>query len=177
MELKGSKTEQNLITAFAGESQARNKYAAFASAAKKEGFQQLADIFMKTAENEYVHSKIWLRELSGIGNTEKNLAIAAAGENSEWSMMYPEFAKVAEEEGFHRISKLFSQVADIEKEHEERFLRSLENVKQNKVFTKTGETFWICRNCGYIAKGSSAPDVCPVCSHPKAFFEEFKRLP
>ncbi len=177
MELKGSKTEQNLITAFAGESQARNKYTFFAEAAKKEGFEQIAGIFHVTAENERAHAKIWLNELSGIQNTKENLAIAAAGENSEWTQMYPEFAKVAKEEGFDRIAWLFEHVGDIEKEHEERFKRTLENVEQNKVFTKDGSVIWICRNCGFIHEGPAAPEVCPVCAHPKAYFEVFKQLP
>ena len=177
MELKGSKTEQNLITAFAGESQARNKYTMFAQAAKKEGFEQLSAVFQLTADNEYAHAKIWLKELSGINSTEENLAVAAAGENSEWRQMYPEFAKIAEEEGFSRLANLFSQVAKIEKEHEERFLRALENVKEDRVFTKEGKTVWICRNCGYIHEDVSAPEVCPVCAHPKAYFEVFHSLP
>ena len=177
MELTGSKTEQNLITAFAGESQARNKYAMFAGAAKKEGYEQIAAILQATADNEYAHAKIWLKELSGINTTEENLAVAAAGENSEWRQMYPEFAKVAEEEGFVRIANLFTQVAAIEKEHEERFLRALANVKENRVFTKEGKTVWICRNCGHIYEGTSAPEVCPVCAHPKAYFEVFHKLP
>jgi len=177
MELKGSKTEQNLITAFAGESQARNKYTMFAQAAKKEGFEQLSAVFQLTADNEYAHAKIWLKELSGINSTEQNLAAAAAGENSEWRQMYPEFAKIAEEEGFSRLASLFSQVAKIEKEHEERFLRALKNVKEDRVFTKEGKTVWICRNCGYIHEDVSAPEVCPVCAHPKAYFEVFHSLP
>lgn len=177
MELKGSKTEQNLIAAFAGESQARNKYTFFSSAAKKEGFEEIADIFHKTAENERAHAKIWLKELSGISDTKQNLEWAAAGENSEWAQMYKEFAEVAKEEGFTRLHKLFSEVAKIEREHEERFLRALENVKTNKVFTKDKNAIWICRNCGYIHEGSSAPEVCPVCSHPKAYFEIFRALP
>lgn len=177
MELKGSKTEQNLITAFAGESQARNKYLMFASKARKDGFEQIAGILEATANNEYAHAKMWLKELSGINSTEENLKIAAAGENSEWRQMYPEFAKVAKEEGFDRISTLFSLVAQIEKEHEERFLRMLENVEKKKVFTKEGKTVWICRNCGHIHEGESAPEVCPVCAHPKAYFEVFKQLP
>ncbi|MBR4874328.1 MAG: rubrerythrin family protein [Clostridia bacterium] len=177
MELKGTKTEQNLITAFAGESQARNKYLMFAGSAKKEGFEQIAAIFQATADNEFAHAKMWLKELSGIKTTKENLAVAAAGENSEWKQMYPEFAQIAKEEGFERIAKLFSYVADIEKEHEERFVRALENVEQNKVFTKDSKTVWICRNCGHIYEGTSAPEVCPVCAHPKAYFEVFKQLP
>lgn len=177
MELKGSKTEQNLITAFAGESQARNKYTMFAGVAKKEGYEQLAAVLQATADNEYAHAKIWLKELSGIQSTEENLAMAAAGENSEWSQMYPAFAKTAEEEGFTRLANLFTQVANIEKEHEERFLRALENVKQKKVFSKENQAIWICRNCGYIHKGTNAPTVCPVCAHPQAYFEIFHALP
>lgn len=177
MELKGSKTEQNLITAFAGESQARNKYTMFAQAAKKEGFEQLSAVFQLTADNEYAHAKMWLKELSGIKSTEENLAAAAAGENSEWRQMYPEFAKIAEEEGFSRLANLFTQVAKIEKEHEERFLRALENVKEDRVFTKEGKAVWICRNCGYIHEDIAAPEVCPVCAHPKAYFEVFHSLP
>ena len=177
MEFSGSKTEQNLITAFAGESQARNKYTMFAKAAQKEGFEQLAAVFMQTADNEYAHAKIWFGELSGIKTTQENLAAAAAGENSEWSQMYPEFARIAEEEGFSRLASLFTQVAEIEKEHEERFLRALSNVKENRVFTKEGKTLWICRNCGHIHEGTSAPEVCPVCAHPKAYFEVYRPLP
>lgn len=177
MELKGSKTEQNLITAFAGESQARNKYTMFAQAAKKEGFEQLSAVFQMTADNEFAHAKMWLKELSGIQATQQNLAVAAAGENSEWRQMYPEFAKIAEEEGFSRLANLFTQVAKIEKEHEERFLRALENIKEDRVFTKEGKTVWICRNCGYIHEDVSAPEVCPVCAHPKAYFEVFHALP
>lgn len=177
MELKGSKTEQNLITAFAGESQARNKYAMFAGAAKKEGYEQIAGIFQTTADNEYAHAKIWLKELSGIQDVKQNLAVAAAGENSEWTQMYPEFAQVAKEEGFDHIAWLFEHVGEIEKEHEERFKRTLENVEQNKVFTKDGSAIWICRNCGYIHKGPAAPEICPVCAHPKAYFEVFHQLP
>ncbi len=176
MELKGSKTEQNLITAFAGESQARNKYTMFAKAAQKEGFEQLAEVFRLTADNEYAHAKIWLQELSGINTTKENLAAAAAGENSEWSQMYPEFAKTAEEEGFPRLAKLFSLVANIEKEHEGRFLRALENVKENQVFTKEGKTVWICRNCGHLHEGSSAPEICSVCGHPQGYFEVFRAV-
>lgn len=177
MELKGSKTEANLITAFAGESQARNKYTFFASAAKKEGYEEIAEIFLKTAENERAHAKIWFDELSGIKTTDKNLADAAAGENSEWRDMYPAFAKIAKEEGFTRIAALFEQVAKIEKEHEERFLRTLENIEKNEVFKKPAPKSWICRNCGHIHEGTGAPEICPVCSHPKAYFEVLKTLP
>lgn len=177
MEFKGSKTEANLITAFSGESQARNKYTFFAEAAKNEGFEEIAEIFLKTADNERAHAKIWFKELLGIKSTDQNLAVAAAGENSEWRDMYPEFAKQAKEEGFTRIAALFEQVAKIEKEHEERFLRTLENVENNKVFKKDTQKSWICRNCGHIHEGTDAPDVCPVCSHPKAYFEVLKVLP
>ncbi len=171
MELKGSKTEQNLITAFAGESQARNKYTFFGEAAKKEGFEQIAEIFFATAENERAHAKIWLKELSGILDTKENLAMAAAGENSEWTQMYPEFAKIAKEEGFSSIAQLFEMVGNIEKEHEARFLRYLQDVEQERVFTKEGNVLWVCRNCGYAHEGASAPQVCPVCAHPRAYFQ------
>ena len=177
MEFKGSKTEANLITAFAGESQARNKYTFFGEVAKKEGYEQLASIFLMTADNERAHAKMWLRELSGILSTPENLKMAAAGEHSEWTEMYPAFAEIAKEEGFTRIAKLFEQVASIEKEHEERFCRMLENVEKNRVFTKENKQIWICRNCGYIHDGESAPEVCPVCAHPKAYFEIMKVLP
>lgn len=177
MELKGSKTEQNLITAFAGESQARNKYTFFGEVAKKEGCEQIAEIFLATADNERAHAKIWLNELSGILDTKENLAMAAAGENSEWTQMYPEFAKIAKEEGFEKIAWLFERVAEIEKEHEARFKRTLENVEQQRVFTKDGSVVWICRNCGFMHEGPAAPEVCPVCAHPKAYFEVMHPLP
>ena len=165
MELKGSKTEANLMTAFAGESQARNKYTFYASKARKEGFNQIADLFEETANNERAHAKIWFEFLSeGIGTTEENLKDAAAGENYEWTNMYAEFAQVAKEEGFDRISYLFSEVVKIEKEHEERFLALEENIKAGKVA-------WICKNCGHIHFGDKAPEMCPVCAHPQAFFE------
>lgn len=172
MELKGSKTEANLMTAFAGESQARNKYTFYASKARKEGFNQIADLFEETANNERAHAKIWFEFLSeGIGTTEENLKDAAAGENYEWTNMYAEFAQVAKEEGFDRISYLFSEVAKIEKEHEERFLALKENIKAGKVFSKDGKVAWICKNCGHIHFGDKAPEMCPVCAHPQAFFE------
>ena len=173
MELKGSKTEQNLMTAFAGESQARNKYTYFASKAKKEGYEQIAALFLETAENEKEHAKIWFKLLNGgdIGNTAENLQAAADGENYEWTDMYAEFAKTAKEEGFDPIAYLFEQVAKIEKEHEERYLKLLANVKDGLVFSKDGDRIWKCRNCGHIVIGKSAPEVCPVCVHPKAFFE------
>ena len=173
MELKGSKTEQNLMTAFAGESQARNKYTYFASKAKKEGYEQIAAIFQETADNEKEHAKLWFKLLNGgaIGSTEENLKAAAAGENYEWTDMYAEFAKTAKEEGFARIAYLFEEVGKIEKEHEERYLKLLENVKDGKVFEAGEVKIWKCRNCGHIVVGTSAPEVCPVCSHPKAYFE------
>ena len=173
MELKGSKTEQNLMTAFAGESQARNKYTFFASQAKKDGYEQIADIFQETADNEKEHAKLWFKLLNGgaIGSTEENLKSAAAGENYEWTDMYAEFAKTAKEEGFARIAYLFEEVGKIEKEHEERYLKLLENVKEGKVFEAGEVKIWKCRNCGHIVVGTSAPEVCPVCSHPKAYFE------
>ena len=173
MELKGSKTEQNLMTAFAGESQARNKYTFFASQAKKDGYEQIAAIFQETADNEKEHAKLWFKLLNGgaIGSTEENLKSAAAGENYEWTDMYAEFAKTAKEEGFARIAYLFEEVGKIEKEHEERYLKLLENVKEGKVFEAGEVKIWKCRNCGHIVIGTSAPEVCPVCNHPKAFFE------
>ena len=173
MELKGSKTEQNLMTAFAGESQARNKYTYFASAAKKEGYEQIAAIFQETADNEKEHAKMWFKLLNGgqIGDTAANLKAAAEGENYEWTDMYTEFAKTAKEEGFNHIAFLFEEVAKIEKEHEERYLKLLENVKDGKVFEAGEVKIWKCRNCGHIVVGTKAPEVCPVCSHPKAYFE------
>ena len=173
MELKGSKTEANLMAAFAGESQARNKYTYYASKAKKEGYEQIAAIFQETADNEKEHAKLWFKLLNGgaIGSTEENLKAAAAGENYEWTDMYAEFAKTAKEEGFARIAYLFEEVGKIEKEHEERYLKLLENVKEGKVFEAGEVKIWKCRNCGHIVVGTSAPEVCPVCNHPKAFFE------
>lgn len=173
MNLKGSKTEANLMTAFAGESQARNKYTYYASKAKKEGYEQIADLFTTTANNEKEHAKIWFKLLhdGDIPGTEANLADAAAGENYEWTEMYAEFAKTAKEEGFDRIAYLFEAVGKIEKEHEERYRKLLENVKGGLVFSKDGDAVWICRNCGHIHIGKSAPEVCPVCAHPKAYFE------
>ena len=173
MELKGSKTEQNLMTAFAGESQARNKYTFFASQAKKDGYEQIAAIFQETADNEKEHAKLWFKLLNGgaIGSTEENLKAAAAGENYEWTDMYAEFAKTAKEEGFARIAYLFEEVGKIEKEHEARYLKLLENVENGLVFSKDDERIWKCRNCGHIVIGKYAPEVCPVCNHPKAFFE------
>ena len=173
MELKGSKTEQNLMTAFAGESQARNKYTYFASKAKKEGYEQIAAIFQETSDNEKEHAKMWFKLLNGgeIGTTAENLKAAADGENYEWTDMYAEFAKIAKEEGFNHIAYLFEEVGKIEKEHEERYLKLLENVKEGKVFEAGEVKIWKCRNCGHIVVGTSAPEVCPVCNHPKAFFE------
>ena len=171
MELKGSKTEQNLMTAFAGESQARNKYTYFASVAKKEGYEQIAAIFQNTADNEKEHAKMWFKELKGIGNTAENLKAAAEGENYEWTDMYAEFAKVAEEEGFKELAYKFRAVAAIEKTHEERYRALLNNVEMNTVFEKAGEAMWECRNCGHIVVGKRAPELCPVCAHPKSYFE------
>jgi len=172
MELKGSKTEANLMTAFAGESQARNKYTFYASKARKEGFNQIADFFEETANNERAHAKIWFEFISeGIGTTEENLKDAADGENYEWTDMYAEFAKVAKEEGFDRIAYLFESVGKIEKEHEERFLALRENIKAGKVFNKDGQVAWVCKNCGNIHFGDKAPEMCPVCAHPQAFYE------
>ena len=171
MELKGSKTEQNLMTAFAGESQARNKYTYFASKAKKDGYVQIAKIFEETANNEKEHAKLWFKLLCGgeIPDTAENLAAAAEGENYEWTDMYKEFAAVAKEEGFDRIAYLFSAVGEIEKAHEERYRKLLANVKDGLVFSKDGDTIWECANCGHICVGKKAPEVCPVCAHPKSF--------
>ena len=171
MELKGSKTEQNLIAAFAGESQARNKYTYFASVAKKEGYEQIAAIFQETADNEKEHAKMWFKELSLLGNTAENLKAAAAGENYEWTDMYANFAKEAREEGFEHIAVLFEKVGDIEREHEERYKALCKNIEEGKVFNREGKVAWICRNCGHIHFGEEAPEVCPVCAHPKAYFE------
>ena len=171
MDLKGSKTEANLWTAFAGESQARNKYTYFASQAKKEGYEQIAAIFEETALNEKEHAKIWFKELQGIGTTAENLKAAADGENYEWTDMYDEFAKTAKEEGFDRLAFLFEAVGKIEKEHEERYRKLLENVEEGKVFEAGSVKIWKCRNCGHIVVGTSAPEVCPVCNHPRSFFE------
>lgn len=170
-ELKGSKTEQNLATAFAGESQARNKYSYFASAARKEGYEQVAAIFEATANNEKEHAKIWFKLLNGIGDTKANLKAAAEGENYEWTEMYREFAEVAEEEGFKDIAKLFARVAEIEKHHEKRYLDLLQNLQDGKVFVRSEKQYWICRNCGHIVYAAKAPEICAVCDHPKAFFE------
>ena len=170
--LKGTKTEANLQTAFAGESQARNKYTFYASKARKEGYEQIADLFIETANNEKEHAKIWFKLLNdGIGDTAANLKDAAAGENYEWTDMYAEFAKTAREEGFDRIAVLFEKVGAIEKEHEQRYLKLLENVVGGLVFSRDGDTIWKCANCGHIHIGPKAPEVCPVCSHPKAYFQ------
>ena len=173
MELKGTKTEQNLMTAFAGESQARNKYTYFASVAKKEGYEQIAAIFQETADNEKEHAKMWFKLLNGgqLGDTAANLKAAAEGENYEWTDMYATFAKEAKEEGFDHIAFLFEEVAKIEKEHEERYMTLLGNVNDDMVFKKGEKTVWICRNCGYVYEGEEAPKVCPVCSHPQSYFE------
>ena len=173
MELKGTKTEKNLMTAFAGESQARNKYTYFASKAKKDGYEQIAAIFEETANNEKEHAKMWFKELNGgeVPSTVENLKAAADGENYEWTDMYADFAKTAREEGFEEIAKKFEGVAAIEKAHEERYLKLLENVKDGKVFSSDGDTIWVCRNCGHIVIGQKAPEVCPVCAHPQGYFE------
>ena len=171
MELKGSRTEKNLMEAFAGESQARNKYTYFARVAKKEGYEQISAIFQHTADNEKEHAKMWFKELKGIGTTVENLRSAAEGENYEWTDMYDNFAKVAEEEGFKELAAKFRMVAAIEKTHEERYRKLLNNVEMQKVFEKSEETMWECRNCGHIVIGKKAPEVCPVCAHPQAYFE------
>ena len=171
MELKGTKTEQNLMTAFAGESQARNKYTYFASVAKKEGYEQIAAIFEETANNEKEHAKLWFKALGGLGTTAANLHAAAEGENYEWTDMYATFADEAEEEGFKAIAARFRMVAAIEKSHEERYRALLNNVEMQKVFEKAEETMWECRNCGHLVIGKKAPAVCPVCVHPQSFFE------
>ena len=173
MELKGSKTEKNLMEAFAGESQARNKYTYFASKAKKEGYEQIAALFLETAENEKEHAKIWFKLLNGgdIPTTTDNLTAAAAGENAEWTDMYPRMAAEAREEGFDKIAYLFEAVGKIEKEHEERYKKLLANVEDKLVFSKDGDAIWKCRNCGHIVVGKAAPEVCPVCNHPQSFFE------
>ena len=167
----GTKTEKNLMTAFSGESQARNKYTYFASVAKKEGYEQISALFLKTAENEKEHAKLWFKELKGIGNTMENLNAAADGENYEWTDMYDEFAKVADEEGFHELAEKFRGVALIEKHHEERYRALLKNIENEEVFKKSTVKVWECRNCGHIVVGTNAPEVCPVCSHPQAYFE------
>ena len=171
MELKGSKTEKNLMVAFAGESQARNKYTYFASVAKKEGYEQIAALFLETAENEKEHAKIHFKYLNGISDTKANLAAAAAGENYEWTDMYDRMAKEADEEGFTEIAAKFRGIGAIEKEHEARFRRLLENVENGEVFKRGSITIWKCRNCGHIVVGTEAPKVCPVCNHAQSYFE------
>ncbi len=173
MDLKGSKTEQNLMAAFAGESQARNKYTYFASKARKEGYEQIAAIFEETANNEKEHAKIWFKLLEGgdIKSTVSNLKAAAEGENYEWTDMYASFAQTAKEEGFEHIAFLFEEVAKIEKEHEERYKKLLNNIEDELVFSSEGDAIWICRNCGHVVVGKSAPKVCPVCNHPQSYFE------
>ena len=167
----GTKTEKNLKAAFAGESEARNKYTYFASKAKKDGFEQISALFLKTAENEKEHAKLWFKELNGIGSTEENLLAAANGENYEWTDMYEEFARVADEEGFHELAEKFRGVALIEKHHEERYRALLKNVQMQQVFEKSEVKIWECRNCGHIVVGTKAPEVCPVCNHPQSYFE------
>ncbi|MBP3539456.1 MAG: rubrerythrin family protein [Oscillospiraceae bacterium] len=167
----GTKTEQNLRAAFSGESEARNKYTYFASVAKKQGFEQIAALFLKTAENEKEHAKLWFKELSQLGTTEENLLHAAEGENAEWTDMYERMAKDAEAEGFHELAAKFRGVAAIEKSHEERYRALLNNVETKQVFEKSGVQVWECRNCGHIVVGTKAPEVCPVCNHPQAYFE------
>ncbi len=167
----GTQTEKNLQAAFAGESQARNKYTYFASKAKKEGYEQIAALFLQTADNEKEHAKLWFKELNGIGTTAENLAAAADGENFEWTDMYVDFAKTAEEEGFKELAEKFRGVAAIEKKHEERYRALLKNVEAQEVFKKSEVKVWECRNCGHIVVGTAAPDVCPVCAHPQSYFE------
>ncbi|MDR0638054.1 MAG: rubrerythrin family protein [Spirochaetaceae bacterium] len=171
--LKGSQTEKNLQAAFAGESQARNKYTYYASKAKKDGYEQIAAAFLESAENEKEHAKIWFKLLHDgtIPDTQANLKDAAAGENEEWTAMYPSFAKTAEEEGFHDIAALFAMVADIEKHHEERYRKLLGNIEKGIVFSRDGDRVWVCRNCGHVHIGKAAPQSCPVCAHPQAYFE------
>ena len=175
MELKGSQTEKNLWAAFAGESQAYTKYGYYASRAKKDGFEQISALFTETSGNEKEHAKIWFKLVAGIGATAENLEAAADGEHEEWTSMYPEFAKVAKEEGFTKIANLFEAVAKIEKEHEERYRLLLANVKDEKVFKKDEKIIWQCRNCGYVCESPQAPQVCPVCAHPQAYFEQLKK--
>ncbi len=170
---KGTQTEKNLQAAFAGESQARNKYTYFASVAKKDGSEQIAELFLKTAANEAYHAKMWFRELEGIGSTEENLEAAADGENYEWTDMYKEFAETAEKEGFSELAAKFRMVGEIEKHHEERYRKLLQNVKEGSVFKKGKVVVWECRNCGHIVVGTEAPKICPVCQHPQTFFEVY----
>ena len=170
----GTQTEKNLETAFAGESQARNKYTYFASKAKKEGYEQIAALFLETADNEKEHAKLWFKELEGIGDTAQNLAAAAAGENYEWTDMYDGFAKTADEEGFHELAAKFRGVAAIEKRHEERYRALIKNVETAQVFERSEVKVWECRNCGHIVVGTKAPEICPVCAHSQAYFEIHK---
>ena len=167
----GTQSEKNLMTAFAGESEARNKYTFFASVAKKQGFEQIAALFLKTADNEKEHAKLWFKELNGIGDTADNLKAAAAGENYEWTDMYDSFAKTAEEEGFHELAARFRLVGAIEKHHEERYRALLHNIETAEVFAKSEVKVWECRNCGHIVVGTQAPEVCPTCNHPQSYFE------
>ena len=167
----GTQTEKNLMAAFSGESEARNKYTYFASKAKKEGYEQIAALFLKTADNEKEHAKLWFKELNGIGDTAENLASAAAGENYEWTDMYAGFAETAEKEGFHELATKFRLVAAIEKHHEERYRALLHNVEMAEVFAKSEVKVWECRNCGHLVVGTEAPDLCPTCAHPKSYFE------
>ena len=171
MELKGSKTEANLWYAFAGESQARNKYTYFASKARKEGYEQIAAIFEQTANNEKEHAKLWFKALNGIGTTQENLLAAAAGEHEEWTDMYSRFAEEAKAEGFMELAARFAMVAKIEKRHEERYRKLAANLENGEVWVRTGENRWECRTCGHVYSGEKAPEICPVCSHPKAYFE------
>ncbi len=183
-DIKGTQTEKNLLAAFAGESQARNRYSFFASKAKKEGYEQIAAIFLETAENEKEHAKVFFKHLQGgmteiqagypagkIGTTEENLLAAAEGEKEEWGTLYPDFAKTAEEEGFSKVAESFKEIAEVEAYHERRYRKLLDNVRKNKVFKKDKVVKWKCRNCGYVHEGSEAPDVCPACKHPKSYYE------
>jgi len=184
--IKGTRTEQNLLKAFAGESQARNRYTYFASLAKKEGFEQISALFLETAENEREHAKVFFKYLEGgpveitamypagkLGTTAENLLAAAEGEKEEWSILYPDFAKIAEEEGFADVAESFRQIAEVEAHHETRYRKLLDNVNGYKVFKKDGVIYWKCRNCGYVYEGAEAPDICPACKHPQAYFEVF----
>ena len=171
MELKGSKTEKNLAFAFAGESQARNKYTYFASKAKKEGYEQIAAFFLETADNEKEHAKLWFKHLGGIGSTVENLKAAAEGEREEWTDMYKRFAEEARAEGFNDIAAQFEGVAAIEKRHEERYRKLLANIETGEIWVRTGENRWECRNCGHVYSGTTPPEVCPVCNHPRAYFQ------
>jgi len=170
-ELKGTKTEKNLMDAFSGESQARNKYTYFAKIAKKEGYEQISSIFLETAENEKEHAKLHFKKLNGIGNTIENLKSAISGENYEWTDMYPKMAKEAKKEGFDDIATMFEGIAEVEEKHEIRYKKLLKNIENNKVFKKDNKIFWKCRNCGYIHEGIDSPEVCPVCKHEKSYFE------